>query len=602
MPTYEATDPKTGQKWTWDGKKWNPAVASGSLTAPDNPLDPVTGKPKAGVLSRYLQSTGAAAMSLPSALKQTFTGDLTPEEARTYLGHEASEADIKNLKKRLLPGELSLERLSSLPLVGAAQGYKELKPSWEAIKSVLPEALGGGTGTVAAGEAAGAAGSATMKNVVAPPTKSLLRNIFGAGKRDIERSTSEIAAKQDKTIDAAQKKVDAAKEKYSDALAEREQKAKEASAKQTAAETRKQALETQHGPVAKRMNEMADAAQAHISEIEQKVGKQESAKWEAFKEKMDNPTVRTGSVVGAIEQASEGLAGENVPIFKSVLKEIAEEDPLSQASVFKSRGGAVDMKEMLAKAAPAVRDRLLRDLEAQGFTEESGFMSRAVDLPLDNARALYTRIGRVLNSRELPRPVARAITQVHEALDSSIAQSIVKEAGAEGLREYRGLQKDYRQYRETFSDRDSPLRRVTEAKDPKAKLNPITGDTGQRAVDYLGRYRSIGAKPEVLGKIRALHKALRELPSGGGKVPGEVEKPSLPQVPERNVPSAEELRRQLLTKRGMGISAMPSGMMFFSPRGVALRLLARTLLRNKGVVDWLAKDKNSGGLSPGVVQ
>ena len=26
MPQYEATDPKTGRKWTWDGQKWNPAV------------------------------------------------------------------------------------------------------------------------------------------------------------------------------------------------------------------------------------------------------------------------------------------------------------------------------------------------------------------------------------------------------------------------------------------------------------------------------------------------------------------------------------------------------------------------------------------------
>ena len=507
---------------------------------------------------------------------------MTGEEGKPLSGRGFSEA-------LLVPGTIAsgVEGLAS----GIEKGGKDI--------------LTPGKRTYGAGELTGSLGQlfagaeapeklSTATEAAKSTAKPALRYISGAGESAVKKVAKETAEKQAGVVEKATAKREAAKGKYSDALSEQREKAQEASAKESAAQTKQQALATKQGPVYQRMNEMADQAQAHIKDVEAKVGKQESSKWDAFNEKMDNPTVKTGSVVDAIEQASAGLAGENVPIFKQVLNEIAEEDPMSQASVFKSKG-AVDIKELMAKAAPAVRDRLIRDLEAQGFTEESGFASRAVDLPLDNARQLYTRISRVLNALELPRVVARAIGTVQEALDNNIAESITKKGGPEALRDYRNLQKDYRQYRETFSDRDSPLRKVGEAKDPHTKLGPITGETGERAVQYLGRYRNIGAQPEMLGKIRAMNKALKELPGGGAKTPAPVERPSLPKVPEMKMPSAEEIRKGLLTKRGASISAMPSGMMFFSPKWMGMRMLLKKALENPKFVDWLAKEEKSSG-------
>jgi hypothetical protein len=345
--------------------------------------------------------------------------------------------------------------------------------------------------------------------------------------------------------------------------------------------------------VYQRMNEMTEDAAQHISKVEQKVKAAESGKWEKFKDKMDDAPVGTKSVVDAIEHAQSNiLTGESLPVFKQILSEIAEDDPLAQASVFRSKG-AVDIKEVLQKAAPAVRERLIRDLEAQGFDESTGFSSRAVDVPLDLARRLYTKVSRKLNGSELPRDVARALATVQDALDGSIAESVVKKGGPEALRDYRKLQSDWKQYRQTFWDKDSPLRKIAEAKDPNTRRAPITSEVGERATQYLGRYRNLGASPEKLGRIRALDKALKELPSTKGKAPEVPQRPALPQVPEMKIPSPEEIRRGLLQKAGSGGTGVPSTWEIIFPRALIKRYLIKNmLLQNPKFLDWLAKDKN----------
>src|ERR1700752_1359323 len=93
-------NPKTGERIQWSGKAWVPVKGESSfdkLTASDNPLDPVTGQPKGGAVSRTLSSAGGSAIGFLPGMLKMLTGEMTPEEAKTYLGHEATPKEIAAL-------------------------------------------------------------------------------------------------------------------------------------------------------------------------------------------------------------------------------------------------------------------------------------------------------------------------------------------------------------------------------------------------------------------------------------------------------------------------------------------------------------------------
>ena len=112
--------------------------------------------PVLGVPARFLDSAGGAAMNFLPSIYHAFNDPLTDEEKANFQGHSR------------IPGEVVLERLTGAEAgVGAAKDYASGKVDLKGALSVLPEALGAGTGTVAAGTAAGQAAGAAAGQVPA---------------------------------------------------------------------------------------------------------------------------------------------------------------------------------------------------------------------------------------------------------------------------------------------------------------------------------------------------------------------------------------------------------------------------------------------------
>lgn len=531
-PTYEATDPKTGQKWTWDGKKWNPVAQ-------------------------------------PSKFDQ-FSMDVTrgmgfdPEKIRSAYRSGGTFGQVKELGGEVFSG---LKDFAGRVVMDPFHIVDPLHAMASSLTGGLglPDKPGEGFHTPVPGQAVGAAanilGGAEAAERVPKPSvsgKAVVRDLLGVGEKDVQGFTKKAAEKQEAAHEKAVAKVEKAKENYAGAVADVLKKRAEASAKETAAKTKQEALASKHGPVYKRMNEMADTAQQHISQIEQKVGEAEGKKWSEFSERMENAPVKTQGIVDTINDVQKNvLTGESLPIFRQILTEVTKD-------------------------------------EAPEFIDTAGgLVPKGTEIPLNLARRFYTKIGRKLGGSELPRDVTRALAKVSDSLDSGITESVATKGGPEALRDYRKLQADWKQYRQTFSDRDSPLRKVVEAKDPSTKTGPIVGETGARAIEYLGRYRNMGAQPELLGKIRALHKALKELPGGGGKLPATAERPALPEVPAKKTVSPEEARQTMLEGKASSFSRPPSKWELMFPPLLIYKQTLKHLLQNKEFRNWLSKENPS---------
>jgi hypothetical protein len=549
---YTATDPKSGKKVGWNGKAWVPVEVPSKLAA---------GAQTFGREAALGAASGIGLAESQHPIIDAIKGmgqkpDL--KDPGTYLGPAYGVAKgIAGSAAEMFEG------MGADPQHPMKFGPFDPAKTGHGAGGLLSQILMLRGGTKAA-----------EKPFEAGTTKAVARDLLGVGERDVAGEMKKTAAKESKGQEAATKKVETAKQKYADAVQDAMKKRAEASARETAAKTKQEALQSKHGPVYKRMNEMADTAREHVGQIEQKVGAAEGKKWADFSKNMENAPVNSESTVQAITSAQEKiLSGDSLPIFKQVLAELPGTDP--------------DVEAMLQNATPSMRERLL----ASGIKESP-------EVPLDTARKLYTKIGRKLGGSELPRDVARALSTVQGALDNSISESIAKKGGADALKQYRKLQSDWKQYRQTFSDRDSPLRKVMEAKDPSTKLGPITGETGARAVEYLGRYRDMGAQPEQLGKIRALHKALKELPGAGGKAPETPERPTLPAKPESKEITPQSARKSMLERKESFYSRPPSRWELMFPPLLGYKMTLKHLMQNPKFIEWLSKDEPPKGTTP----
>jgi vacuolar-type H+-ATPase subunit H len=628
--TYEATDPKTGQKWTWDGKKWNP-VQKGSVQRYVEGLRGTMGMSPEGTFSGDISDllSGAKHMAIhPIDSASLLLGGMA-EGQQQVIDKAYEEQHDPNYWTKATGVVRGAE--SAIPFLGPI-----LSSAGDKFSS--GDVAGGiGAMTPVIAEPLMERGAPMVRGAAERMVKPVARDLLGVGKGDVAKQIEKTGLKESKVVESATKKVEAAKQKYADAVQDATQKRIEASAKETAAKTKQEALTSKHGPVYQRMNEMAEDAQQHVSKMEEKVAKAESEKWDKFNERIGKPTIDTSGTAAAIEHAQKNiLTGESLPVFKQILGQIGQEDE--------------GVAAILKNAAPEVREQAM----AEGVLPQEG-------VPLDVARRLYTKVSRKMYGAELPTDVFRALSHVQDALDSDIAAGILKRgkdltgvttetdsmgvrwakrgdyrvsipkritdseieayakpkldeqaqihggmkgeetgkpfsSGADALREYRKLQVDWRKYRETFSDKNSPLRRITEAKDPNTKLGPITGETGARAIDYLGRYRDMGAQPEKLGRIRALHKSLKELPSTGGKAPGMPERPELPKTPEARTTSPEQARRDMLSSKESFYSRPPSRWELMFPPLLAYKMALKHLMQNPKFTEWLSKD--SGTTTP----
>jgi hypothetical protein len=113
------------------------------LTAGYNPgvEDFAQKHPILGPPARFLDAAGGAALGFLPSLYHAVADPLTSQEESEFQGHTR------------IPGEVAIERLTSAPLVRAAQTYADpqTRPTLSQAASVLPEVLGQGVGTTAAG-------------------------------------------------------------------------------------------------------------------------------------------------------------------------------------------------------------------------------------------------------------------------------------------------------------------------------------------------------------------------------------------------------------------------------------------------------------------
>ena len=121
--------------------------------------------PILGPAVRFLDAAGGAMLSIPSSLYHAAADPLTSQEEQEFQGHTR------------IPGEVALERLTGAPLVRGAQTYAnpETRPTLKQAMSVLPEALGQGTGSYVGSELAGAGAKTAAK-----PLASLLEKSASA--------------------------------------------------------------------------------------------------------------------------------------------------------------------------------------------------------------------------------------------------------------------------------------------------------------------------------------------------------------------------------------------------------------------------------------
>ena len=258
------------------------------------------------------------------------------------------------------------------------------------------------------------------------------------------------------------------------------------------------------------MTDMADTkAQENVLAVDDKVRALETAKWNALKSTVGNTPVDWQPVQQAVIDAEKNIlqgSPENIALFRNIMKEGGGQAGLADASVFRGRQG-VDVKEFLSSIKdPAQRDRFIADMRAKGedvSPDQSGIAKEGAEVPFDTARGFYTEFGQKMASG-LPSDVRRALGTVQGAVDSQIMKAVAKAGGKSAVLEYKTLKNNWRDYMQTFYDKDSPVRKLKEGKDPNDKLNPITGDEGERAIGLLGKYRSLGADVQSLGKIRAL--------------------------------------------------------------------------------------------------
>ena len=121
--------------------------------------------PILGPAVRFLDAAGGAMLGIPSSLYHAAADPLTPQEEQEFQGHTR------------IPGEVAVERLTGGPLVRGAQAYAnpETRPTFKQAMSVLPEALGQGTGSYVGSELVGAGVKTAAK-----PLASLLEKSASA--------------------------------------------------------------------------------------------------------------------------------------------------------------------------------------------------------------------------------------------------------------------------------------------------------------------------------------------------------------------------------------------------------------------------------------
>jgi hypothetical protein len=559
MPGYEATDPKTGRKWTWDGQKWNPVTAPSAI---NRGVTSLAGVPEGTNIDPTSKGFYAGAGDLGNyiqAIKQAASG-LNPIPA-------SADAATTAMNKMNQPGIINKVAggteyaLSGVPYAGPmAVRAMEQSGSGDVAGGIGSSV---GAGLMGAGLAKGAPTLAekltpnALNETLRKPVAGLLdvgenfeqrikkehEEALATLNREYEQQVQNAGKKTSESEAAYRTKIEQAKDEYARKIAENEKKKIDASAKQTGAETKKKALTTQprSGPVYQRLAGMADQiGTKDVPQLDKDVRAAQNARWSAFRmaigdspgaPKMVDWTPVQQAVVDAESNILQG-SPENIAIFRNILRE-GVNPLLESATVFKKTAGSLEDVLSSKHMDEATRARIIKQLgEENAFdTRSSGPVSKEdVSIPFDDARGYYTELNEKLyRSRSLPGDVRRALSSVQDAAEAQTKKAIPKEH----IPTYTKLKSDWAQYMGDFYDSSGPLSQLKDAATSDGRLNLITGSRGANIIDALGRYARFNPNVTgMAGRLRSMMKQVRELPSASPSMPGEVRPPKFPNEPK----------------------------------------------------------------------
>jgi hypothetical protein len=257
--------------------------------------------------------------------------------------------------------------------------------------------------------------------------------------------------------------------------------------------------------IAKQARDLADN---QLPKTFKAVKQANDTRWNAFKLALGDRNVPQEPIYNAILDAEDNiLAGshEKIALFREILKDAEDGNPLNQASVFRGRetSGIQSIKQLLNNPAmsESQRARLMQTLQEGG--ENVGEALRpdfAKDVPFDEARRTYTALNRA-EQRALNGghgEVYRAIKSVKSALEKEITNVV-----PENLRpQLESLKQDYGQFAQDWYNKKSPLYRLQKALTDQQRIDLISGQHGDNLIEALDRYKTFGAEPKLAQAIR----------------------------------------------------------------------------------------------------
>lgn len=446
-PTKFEVEPPAGQS---QGEPKTPGFFK-RLTAPYNPE-----VQDSNPLVRGLDAAGGALLGTPGAVYHAFADKPTPEENAKFHG------DTAGLKRV----GLGLHRLVVDPVASAAEDYASGKVTPEAAMSVLPEAIGVGVGSQAAGELSGRGLSKVGE------LRTQFRDSMGGGKvQPFARKFTGVESELKDTVADNVEKQGKAEVKHAEASGD--------------VEARKD--------LAKKLDQSSVKLGEHIGKVEESVAKEANSKFEAVREKVGNPETPATPLVEAVKSAETNILQgipENIKEFRSIMGH-GEEVPAELREAYTRTTG-----EAPEGAAPITWDKL------------QSLKSR-IDARLRQA-------GRTRMNGD----VKRALYSVQNTIVDTMG-GLAEANGAADL--WQDAKNTWRQYKQDFheptgpSGSGSPVAAALDAVDPKNIRQPFVAKQsaiGNRGLDILRKYPQHGGNEaaataeEMLGH----HESIRRMP------------------------------------------------------------------------------------------
>jgi hypothetical protein len=631
MPGYEALDPKTGQRWSWDGKQWNVIAPPGAGQRGVTSFAGVPEETNINPLSKGFYAGAGDLGNYLTALKSAISG-LNPLPS---MGEAEKTAESRfgqpGWVNKVTGAEEFLE--SGVPFAGpgAVRSHEQIGKGDIAggIGSAISAGLvGAGLGKGAPGFAERLTPSALSETIRKP-----VAGLFDVGENFEERARKEhqealdtLTKEYEQRIQqtgekssareaAYRTKVEQIRDQYANKIAANEAKKIEASTKQTGAEVKKKTLTMQprSGPVYQRLAGMADQVAAQdVPKLDKDVRAAQNNRWTAFRKAIgDEPgtpkMVDWTPVQNAVADAETNIlqgSPENIAIFRSMLRE-GVNPLLEKATVFKKTAGHLEDVLSSKNLSEEGRARLIAQLGEESQFEERGGSGPAPDkniqIPFDDARGYYTELGQKLSNSSLPGDVRRALKSVQDAVDTKAIKPAIPK---DHLGTYGQLKKDWAQYMGDFYHSDGPLYQLKNAATSDGRLNLITGSKGANIIDALGRYARFNPNVTgVAGRLRSMMKQIREMPSTSPPIPGRLQPPNFPPEPNpaqlSSRPSAAE-PLDLTQEKLRALEKMPhtwgtlrpyqAVIPYYWPRLAAQKAIAE-LLSHPLIRQWIAGAK-----------